>query len=127
MFKDNAGVVRFEDGKYWSTPAAVDTSTASEAERRALKLHWTDVARARIAADAPGLFSWSVAAVSQADYEKLRALQVNYMTTLRQIIDASEPTLSCSRSTPAIELRSSQQRGHVAHRAGPAGRSLGGV
>ena len=30
--------------------------------------------------------------MSQADYEKLRALQVNYMTTLRQIIDASEPS-----------------------------------
>jgi hypothetical protein len=65
---------------------------ASDAERRALKLHWADVGRARIAADAPGLFSWSVAAVSHADLEKLRALQVSYMTTLRQIIDASEPS-----------------------------------
>ena len=88
----DAGVVRWQDGKYWSTPAAVDTSMASDAERRALKLHWADVGRARIAADAPGLFSWSVAAVSLADYEKLRALQVSYMTTLRQIVDASEPS-----------------------------------
>ena len=89
---DRRRSVRLEHGKYASTPAAVDTSAASEAERRALKLHWADVGRARIAADDPGLFSWSVAAVSRADYEKLRALQVSYMTTLRQIIGASEPS-----------------------------------
>jgi transcriptional regulator with XRE-family HTH domain len=88
----DAGVVRFENGKYVGTPAAVDTSAASEAERRALKLHWADVARARIAAADAGLFSWTVAAVSRTDYEKLRALQVGYMTTLRQIVDASEPS-----------------------------------
>jgi transcriptional regulator with XRE-family HTH domain len=89
---ERAGVVRLDRGKYESTPVAVDTSMATEAERRSLKLHWADVGRARLAADSSGLFSWSVAAVSRADLERLRALHVSYMTTMRQLIDASEPS-----------------------------------
>jgi transcriptional regulator with XRE-family HTH domain len=89
---EEAGVVRREGGKYVSTPLAVDTSGATEAERRSLKLHWLDVGRDRLAAGSDGLFSWSVVAVSRADLERLRALHVGYMTTLRQIVGASEPS-----------------------------------
>ncbi len=87
-----AGLARW-DGRRWLTePVAVDTSTASEEERRRLKLHWTDVARGRIEAGADGLYSWSVFAVSREDYERLRALHVRYMHALRQIVDSSSPS-----------------------------------
>jgi transcriptional regulator with XRE-family HTH domain len=87
-----AGLVRF-DGERWITePVAVDTSMASDEERRRLKLHWADAGRARIEAGAEGLFSWSVFAVSRADYERIRALHVRYMQSLRQIVDASTPS-----------------------------------
>lgn len=87
-----AGLVRW-DGQRWMTePVAVDTSMATEAERRRLKLHWVDAGRRRLEAGGDGLFSWSVVAVSREDYEKLRALHVRYMHALRQIVDASHPS-----------------------------------
>ncbi len=87
-----AGLVRLE-GKRWVTaPVAVDTSMASDEERRRLKLHWVEAGRRRLEAGSDGLFSWAVVAVSREDYEKLRALHVRYMHALRQIVDASEPS-----------------------------------
>jgi transcriptional regulator with XRE-family HTH domain len=88
----NAGLVRW-DGQRWRTePVAVDTSMATDEERRRLKLHWIDVGRRRCEAGSEGLFSWSVFAVSRKDYERLRALHVRYMQALRQIVDASRPS-----------------------------------
>lgn len=87
-----AGLVRW-DGQRWRTePVAVDTSMATEEERRRLKLHWADVGRRRLAAGSEGLYSWSVFAVSREDYERVRALHVRYMQALRQIVDASRPS-----------------------------------
>lgn len=88
----SAGLVRW-DGRRWVTePVAVDTSAATEAERLRLKLHWIDAGRKRLEAGSDGLFSWSVFAVSAEDHQRLRALHVRYMTALRQIVDASEPS-----------------------------------
>lgn len=87
-----AGLVRKVDGHYRSEPVAVDTSTATPTERRQLKLHWAEVGKRRIAGDAEGLFSWSVMALSEADFERLRALHVRYMHSLRQLVDESEPS-----------------------------------
>jgi transcriptional regulator with XRE-family HTH domain len=87
-----AGLVRW-DGRRWATePVAVDTSMATEEERRRLKLHWVDAGRRRLEAGDDGLFSWSVFAVSREDLAQLRALHVRYMQSLRQIIDASSPS-----------------------------------
>jgi transcriptional regulator with XRE-family HTH domain len=87
-----AGLVR-RDGRRWVTePVAVDTSMATDEERRRLKLHWIDAGRDRLEAGSDGLFSWSVLAVSREDYERIRALHVRYMQALRQIVDASQPS-----------------------------------
>lgn len=88
----SAGLVRW-DGERWATePVAVDTSMASDAMRRRLKLHWVDVGRARLEAGDDGLFSWAVVALSREDLQKLRGLHVRYMQSLRQLVDASEPS-----------------------------------
>ncbi len=87
-----AGLSRWDGRRFVTEPVALDTSTATEEERRRLKLHWIDVGRRRVEAGADGLYSWSVFAVSREDYERLRALHVRYMHALRQIIDASAPS-----------------------------------
>lgn len=87
-----SGLVVRAGGKLAVRPVALDTSTTTEGDRRALKLHWADVGRARLADGAPGLFSWSVFALSRADYAKLQALHVGYLTALRQLVDASSPS-----------------------------------
>jgi transcriptional regulator with XRE-family HTH domain len=78
--------------RYVVRPVAVDTSAATETERRALKLHWTDVGRERLSEGKPGLFSWSVFAISREDFARLQALHVDYLQALRRLVDASEPT-----------------------------------
>jgi hypothetical protein len=78
--------------RYVVSPVAVDTSTATEAERRTLKLHWADVGRARLSEGKPGLFSWSVFAIGREDFARLQALHVDYLQALRRLVDASEPT-----------------------------------
>ncbi len=89
---ETAGLVRRQGGRYRTEPVAVDTSTASAEARRQLKEHWADVGRERLSAGADGLFSWAVVAVSEADYERLRALHVGYLHALRQLVDASDPS-----------------------------------
>ena len=80
------------EARYVVRPVAVDTSAATEAERRALKLHWADVGRARLHEGHPGLFSWSVFAIGRDDFARLQALHVDYLNALRRLVDASEPT-----------------------------------
>ncbi len=87
-----AGLVRWDGERYETAPVAVDTSLATEAQRRQLRLHWADVGRAHIAEGADGLYSWAVVAVSREDYEALRALHVRYMQSLRQLVEASSPS-----------------------------------
>ncbi|MFK7989746.1 MAG: DUF4423 domain-containing protein [Sandaracinaceae bacterium] len=86
------GLIRWQD-KHWVTePVAVDTSMASDLQRRALKLHWIDAGRDRLDAGREGLFSWAVVALSREDYERLRSAHVRYMRSLRQLVDASGPS-----------------------------------
>ena len=87
-----AGLVRWDGVRYETEPVAVDTSVASLEDRRKLRLHWSDVGRERIEAGAEGYYSWAVVALSRADYERLRAMHVRYMKSLRQLVDESEPT-----------------------------------
>ncbi|MCB9602125.1 MAG: DUF4423 domain-containing protein [Sandaracinus sp.] len=89
---ERTGLVEARKGRYVVRPVAVDTSAATEAERRALKLHWADVGRARLNEGRPGLFSWSVFAIGREDFARLQALHVDYLQALRRLVDASEPT-----------------------------------
>lgn len=87
-----AGLVRWTGRRWETAPVAVDTSLATEAQRRQLKLHWADVGRRQLEDGAEGLFSWAVVALSREDYEALRALHVRYMHALRQLVDGSAPS-----------------------------------
>lgn len=85
------GQIRAEGGRYVQEETLpVDTRRHPEVGS-ALKMHWTEVARARIAAGAPGQYSYNVFAVSDADLERLRALHLRYFHELRAIVAASQP------------------------------------
>ncbi|MEM9070112.1 MAG: DUF4423 domain-containing protein [Myxococcota bacterium] len=87
-----AGLVRWDGQRYHSAPVAVDTSVASLADRKKLRLHWADLGRTRIEEGADGYYSWAVVAMSRDDYERLRGMHVRYMKALRQLVDESEPS-----------------------------------
>jgi DNA-binding phage protein/DNA-binding Lrp family transcriptional regulator len=70
--------------------AAVDTRRHPEVGR-GLKAHWTGVGQARIQAGAPGQFSYNVFTVSREDFERIRALHLEYFHALRAIVGESEP------------------------------------
>jgi transcriptional regulator with XRE-family HTH domain len=65
--------------------------TRSDPERnRMLKVHWARVALERLERRAEGdLFSYSLFAVSEADYQRLRALHAAYFEQMRAIVRAS--------------------------------------
>ena len=69
----------------------VDTRAGPDAER-ALKQWWADVGLQRLAARAPGQFSFNVFAVSSADLERLRELHTAYYRQMRAIVTASQPS-----------------------------------
>lgn len=102
---ENAGLVSLRKGKYESSPAAVDTSLASDVDRNQLRKHWLEVAQARIGVRTSDRYSWSVFAVSRADYEQIRERQIEYMQALRQTVDASQPSeVVALASVQLIEL-----------------------
>ena len=69
---------------------AVDTRRRPEVGRH-LKAHWCRVGEERIRAGAPGQFSYNVFAVSRADFERIRALHLEYYYALRAVVAESEP------------------------------------
>lgn len=88
----SAALIHREKGRFVTKAIAVDTSTATLAQRQSLKLHWADLGRQRIVDRADGYYSWSIMALSQRDFEQLRANHVRYMQSMRQIVDASTPS-----------------------------------
>lgn len=89
---EDAGLVRWSGTRYAATPATLDTTLATAEQRADLKRHWADVGRARIGRDDQGLYSWAVVSLSRADYERLRALHVQYLQAMRQLVEASSPS-----------------------------------
>ena len=87
-----AGLIRWDGRRHHTEPVAVDTSSAQPSERLGLKRHWSQVGLERMELGGDGLFSWSVVALSEEDYERLRGLHVQYMHALRQLVDESQPT-----------------------------------
>lgn len=87
-----AGLVGWDGRRWVGAPVAVDTSLATDEQRRRLKLHWADVGRERLQDGREGLYSWAVIALSRADYERLRGLHVRYMQSLRQLVEESHPS-----------------------------------
>jgi len=57
-----------------------------------LRRHWAEVSRARL--DAPGerdLFSFNVFSVSHADYERIRALQLDFFRRVQALVTETGP------------------------------------
>lgn len=69
---------------------AVDTRMRPEFGRH-LKAHWADVAAQRIRSGTPGQFSYNVFTVSDADFERIRKLHLQYYRAMRSIVAESEP------------------------------------
>jgi DNA-binding phage protein len=70
----------------------IDTRAAPEQEQ-AIRLHWSGVSRARLAAPMPDdLFSHNVFSISRDDYAKLRQLQRDFYRAVRALVAASQPT-----------------------------------
>lgn len=69
---------------------AIDTRRDPEAARR-LKAWWFEVGTERYRGGAPGVFSYNLFGVSNADFERLQALQRAYFRELRSIVAQSEP------------------------------------
>lgn len=89
-FLERSGEIRWTGTHWVHEPLAVDTRRSPEIGRH-LKAHWTEVARERIQAGAPGQFSYNVFTVSAADFERIRALHLDYYRALRTIVAESEP------------------------------------
>jgi transcriptional regulator with XRE-family HTH domain len=86
----HTGQVRRRDDHIVPEVFSVDTRGRPEVSR-ALKSHWTRVAAERIDASAPGQFSYNVFTVSEADFERIRQLHLDYFRALRAIVAESEP------------------------------------
>ncbi|MDH5676328.1 MAG: DUF4423 domain-containing protein [Myxococcales bacterium] len=68
----------------------VNVNTSADAERaRKLKGLWTGVARQRLLDGNPGLFGYSLFAVSRADLLRLRELQLQYFRQMQSVIAGS--------------------------------------
>jgi hypothetical protein len=86
-----AGQIRDVRGRWVPTDVlAVDTRRDPAAGRR-LKRWWATVGLERLERDDPGLFSYNVFTVSEADLDRLRELHLGYFRELRAIVAASTP------------------------------------
>lgn len=85
-----SGQVRWLD-EAWRPVAidAVDTRRDAAAGRR-LKAFWAKQGVQRLEADAPGLFSYNVFSISEADFERLQQMHLAYFRALRAAVAASE-------------------------------------
>ncbi|MFM2248571.1 MAG: hypothetical protein RL071_4646 [Pseudomonadota bacterium] len=85
-----AGLARWDGRRWTGEDAAVDTRRDAATSRQ-LKGHWAAVGQQRLAAGDPGLFSYNVFTVSDADLKKLQALHRQYFQQLRAIVSESQP------------------------------------
>ena len=85
-----AGIVRWDGRRWVGSARSVDTRRDPATSLR-LKGHWADVGLSRLRGGNPGLFSYNVFCVSDADLVRLRALHRQYFQQLRAIVAESEP------------------------------------
>jgi transcriptional regulator with XRE-family HTH domain len=89
---DAGVVVRERDRWVVVQPLTVDVH-ATDADVRALKRHWTGVARDRLDRAAPGdLHAFNLFAVSTADLDRIRDLHRAFFREVRAIVAASAPS-----------------------------------
>jgi transcriptional regulator with XRE-family HTH domain len=89
-FLAETGQITWKQDHYQVEALAVDTRRQPDVGQR-LKAHWTRVAADRIDRSAGGQFSYNVFTVSDADFERIRALHLAYFDALRAIVAESQP------------------------------------
>src|SRR5690606_21496075 len=81
-----AGVIRFDGTRWLIAPArSVDTSRDPEAAMR-LRAHWTEKARARIAAGGEGQFSYLVFGSDDETFAAMQELRLRFHRELRTLV-----------------------------------------
>jgi transcriptional regulator with XRE-family HTH domain len=85
-----AGVIRW-DGRRWllDRERSVDTTLMGPAAAAHLRAHWSDQARARIAAGGEGLFSYLVFTTDEPTLEAIQELRLRFFRELRALVAAS--------------------------------------
>ncbi|MDH5675517.1 MAG: DUF4423 domain-containing protein [Myxococcales bacterium] len=91
LLRDAGQVRRSRYGYRLIETSTVDTSRDPE-RARDLKVAWTETALSRLRDGAPGTFGYSLFAVSRADLERLRALQLEYARAMQDVIAGSSPS-----------------------------------
>lgn len=87
----DTGQIELRDGK-WRVKQVLTVDTRKDPEAaRHLKAWWTRVGSERFLAHAEGVFSYNLFGVSNADLERIEALQRAYFRELRSIVAQSEP------------------------------------
>jgi hypothetical protein len=85
-----AGLARWDGRRWVGEDTAVDTRRDAATSAQ-LKGHWASVGQQRLGVGAPGLFSYNVFTVSDADLVRLEALHRQYFQQLRAIVSDSQP------------------------------------
>lgn len=84
-----AGQVRKHKG-FWRVEKVSTVDTGDDQRRsRKLKAFWGQVAQDRLLADAPGLFGYSLFAISEKDLRQLRDIQLEYVSRMQSVISSS--------------------------------------
>jgi len=89
-YLEAAGLIRWSGTHYRAPSLTVDTRGGSEVGRRH-RQHWSRVAADRIGDQEPGQYSYNVFCVSREDFERIRALHLQYFRSLRSIAAVSAP------------------------------------
>ncbi len=87
---ESAGLIHADSGGLWSLPEAPSMRVPAGTPRQRLRMHWSEVARSRVAHEAD-LYSWNLFGVSRADLARIRALHRAYYREVRSIVAASAP------------------------------------
>ncbi len=73
-------------------PATVAVDTAAQPQvGQMLKAHWAQVGADRVAAGAPGQFSYNVFGIRRDDFERVRQMHLDYFRAMRALVAESEP------------------------------------
>jgi DNA-binding transcriptional ArsR family regulator len=76
----------------WVPTNVTSVNTGRDQERaRRLKGHWSRVAVERLEQGGPGMSGYTLFAISRADLQRLRELQLEYVRAMQAIVTRSEP------------------------------------
>ena len=84
--------IRLDQGRYVVDRTQSIDTRADPAKAQKLKAQWLRVALRRLEQRATGTFGYNLMAVSQADFEKLRQLHLNYFRNMQAIVADSAPS-----------------------------------